>query len=74
MLLFLLPHTTDNNTLPKFEACTVHMHAGIRFFQQVKVVDPDDPNKLYLFDLEDPQHCACFNIGKLLQYTCSMVV
>ncbi len=39
------------------------MSAGIKFFQKVEVVDPDDASKIYCFDLDDPQHCACFNIS-----------
>jgi len=41
----------------------VCMSAGIKFFQKAEVVDPDDASKIYCFDLDDPQHCACFNIG-----------
>ncbi|DBB15448.1 hypothetical protein WJX82_010599 [Trebouxia sp. C0006] len=37
---------------------------GIKFFQKAEVVDPDDASKIYCFDLDDPQHCACFNIGQ----------
>lgn len=37
--------------------------AGVTFYRAVEVVDPDDPDKLYLFDLKDPMHCPCFNIG-----------
>ncbi len=42
------------------------MSAGIKFFQKAEVVDPDDASKIYCFDLDDPQHCACFNIGIIL--------
>ncbi|KAL0022606.1 hypothetical protein WJX77_009306 [Trebouxia sp. C0004] len=37
---------------------------GIKFFQKAEVVDPDDASKIYCFDMDDPQHCACFNIGE----------
>ncbi|KAL0032654.1 hypothetical protein WJX79_000612 [Trebouxia sp. C0005] len=37
---------------------------GIKFFQKAEVVDPDDASKIYCFDLDDFQHCACFNIGQ----------
>ncbi len=39
------------------------MSAGVNFFQKAEVVDPDDESKIYRFDLDDPHHCACFNIG-----------
>ena len=52
------------------------MPAGIKFFQKADVVDPDDESKIYQFHLDDPHHCACFNIGvqtKLLnQVTCTV--
>ena len=37
--------------------------AGIKFYQQVAVADPDDAAKKYTFDLADSTHCACFNVG-----------
>eukprot|EP00884_Botryococcus_braunii_P000848 jgi/Botrbrau1/10764/Bobra.180_2s0029.2 len=36
---------------------------GVTFYQAVEVVDPDDTNKVYLFDTSDRVHCPCFNIG-----------
>ncbi len=37
--------------------------AGVCFYQAVTVQDPDDSQKEYRFDLADPVHGACFNIG-----------
>ncbi|CAL8460566.1 g95 [Coccomyxa elongata] len=36
---------------------------GVCFYQAVTVQDPDDSQKEYRFDLADPVHGACFNIG-----------
>jgi hypothetical protein len=36
--------------------------AGVTFYRAVEVVDPDDANKIYMFDLNEKVHCACFNI------------
>ena len=41
--------------------------AGIKFFQKAEVVDPDDSSNVYVFDVEDSTHCACFNIGEQLK-------
>eukprot|EP00891_Asterochloris_glomerata_P006918 jgi/Astpho2/6918/fgenesh1_pg.00107_%23_8_t len=37
--------------------------AGIKFFKQAHVVDPDDPTQTFRFDLADRTHCASFNLG-----------
>ena len=42
--------------------------AGIKFFQKAEVVDPDDASNVYVFDLDDSTHCACFNIGEQLTW------
>lgn len=42
--------------------------AGIKFFQKAEVVDPDDAFNVYVFDLDDSTHCACFNIGEQLTW------
>ncbi|KAK9819899.1 hypothetical protein WJX72_003777 [[Myrmecia] bisecta] len=36
---------------------------GFKFYGRVDVVDADDPKHTYRFDLDEPQHCACFNVG-----------
>lgn len=59
-------HTSLQDSLHMMQTdnrCIV-VAAGIKFFQQVRVVDPDDETKVYHFDLEDSEHCACFNIGR----------
>lgn len=33
-------------------------------------MDPDDASNIYVFDLDDPTHCACFNIGKQFTSQC----
>ena len=38
--------------------------AGVKFFDEVTVTDPDSAAKAYLFSVEDREHCACFNIGE----------
>ncbi|GMH33652.1 hypothetical protein BSKO_01486 [Bryopsis sp. KO-2023] len=35
----------------------------VKFFEELEVVDPDDCSRVFRFKLEDPTHCACFNIG-----------
>lgn len=37
--------------------------ADVRFYHAVTLQDPDDDQKHYSFDLADPAHGACFNIG-----------
>lgn len=37
---------------------------GVKFFEEVKVTDPDGETRVYHFSLASPQHCACFNIGE----------
>ncbi len=36
---------------------------GILFYQRANVVDPEEPGKMYRFDVHDHTHAACFNIG-----------
>ncbi|CAD7698584.1 unnamed protein product [Ostreobium quekettii] len=36
---------------------------NVKFYEEVDVIDPDDPTKVFNFNLNDPAHCACFNIG-----------
>lgn len=43
--------------------------AGIKFFHKAEVVDPDDASHVYVFDLDDSTHCACFNIGEQLTWS-----
>ena len=38
--------------------------AGVRFFAAVDVSDPDEPGRLYSFDLSNREHGPCFNIGQ----------
>ncbi|KAL3136053.1 hypothetical protein ABBQ32_007083 [Trebouxia sp. C0010 RCD-2024] len=52
---------------PGFTALKAHKLAsldGIKFFHTAEVMDPDDASNIYVFDLDDPTHCACFNIGQ----------
>lgn len=42
--------------------------AGVKFFQKAEVVDPDDASNVYVFDVDDSTHCACFNIGEQLTW------
>lgn len=37
--------------------------AGVRFYQRATVADPDAPGAQFTFDLGDPAHAACFNVG-----------
>ena len=37
--------------------------ADVRFFEEVGVVDSDEPTKIYAFSVLEPEHGACFNIG-----------
>ena len=37
--------------------------AGVRFYQRATVADPDAPGAHFTFDLGDPAHAACFNVG-----------
>lgn len=39
--------------------------SDVRFFQKADVVDPDQENggEMFAFDLDDPVHGACFNMG-----------
>lgn len=35
----------------------------MRFYQRATVADPDSPGAHFTFDLGDPAHAACFNVG-----------
>lgn len=39
--------------------------SGVQFFQKAEVVDPDQESggEMFSFDLDDPVHGACFNMG-----------
>jgi len=38
--------------------------SNIKFFEELHVVDADDKNRMFTFSLQDPDHCACFNMGE----------
>jgi len=37
--------------------------AGVAFFEEAEVPDPDDSSRVFTFTIREPVHCACFNIG-----------
>jgi hypothetical protein len=37
--------------------------AGVRFYTRADVADPDAPGARFAFDLAQPAHAACFNVG-----------
>ena len=38
--------------------------AGVQFFEEAAVTDPDSASRVYRFSVARPEHCACFNIGQ----------
>mmetsp|Transcript_22004 Transcript_22004/g.61076 ORF Transcript_22004/g.61076 Transcript_22004/m.61076 type:complete len:383 (-) Transcript_22004:616-1764(-) len=37
--------------------------AGVSFFEEAAVPDPDEPERAFIFNIREQNHCACFNIG-----------